>query len=181
MARIHMHARPTAARAFEGDLASLETDVERRLREQARAAGVRQGEREAQAGSARALNEAADQLAEERERLVEELPRTAVSIALAIAREILRAEVDAGRYDIENIVRDTLRHASSNHTPCVVHLHPEDAARLEGARFRAGVSIEPDEAVGRCCANVVTPQGLLVRDLRDALDGVAAKLREHVG
>ncbi len=178
MTSVRMHAPPRAARLHPGGLGDLAAAVDRRRDEALRAAGAEAAARELRDGACAALDAAAERLEADRARLAEELAPTAVELALAIARELLRAEVDAGRYDLEAIVRDTLRAADHGHGTCAVHLNPEDAAALAGARFRAGVHVEPDTGVGRGCVHVATPQGLLVRDLRGALDGVAAKLRE---
>ncbi len=179
MTSVRLHASPVAARASADTLAELARRVDERRDQALFTAGAQAAAAELAAGAGAALDAAAEQLTEERARVASELPAVAVELALAIARELLRTEVDAGRYDLESMVRETLKSAEADHGACIVHLNPEDAARIAGVRFRAGVRIEPDEGVGRGCVHVVTSQGLLVRDLRGALDGVAAKLREQ--
>jgi hypothetical protein len=78
-------------------------------------------------------------------------------------------------------VRETLSASGVERGPCVVHLHPEDAARLSEVRFRSGTRIEADEGVARGDVQVSTPQGLLVRDLEDCLGAIAAGLHGEAG
>ena len=181
MPSVRLHAPPSAARRYAGDLPALARAIEERRDQSLFAAAAQAAAQELRAGPVAALDKALEELVAERARLADELPRAAVELALALARELLRHEVDAGHYDLEALVRETLGSAGADHGRCVVHLNPEDAAHLEGVRFRAGVHIEPDEGVGKGCVHVDTAQGLLVRDLREALEAAATKLREHTG
>jgi flagellar biosynthesis/type III secretory pathway protein FliH len=99
---------------------------------------------------------------------------TAAELALEIARTLLRTELARGNYDLERLVRETLGEASVGRSPCVVHLHPADHARLADLRFRSGTRLEPDEGVSRGDVHVETPPGLLVRDVDGALDAIAS-------
>lgn len=169
---------PRGARVVAEDAAALRARLSGEREARAFERGREQGRREAVEGAAGALEQAAERLDRAREEAADELARAAVELSLAIARELLVRELAAGGCDVEALVRETLRHSRAEHAPCAVHLHPGDAARLSQARFRAGVTIEADEAVGPGCAHVLTPQGLLVRDQRELLDAVAARLRE---
>jgi hypothetical protein len=58
----------------------------------------------------------------------------------------------------------------------VVHVNPVDAERLADVPFRAGTELEADPGVPAGSVHVTTPQGLLVRDLDQALGSI----REHL-
>ena len=91
-----------------------------------------------------ALAQAADRL----ERRAAELETTVkpqiVDLVRSIAGEVLRREIDAGRYDLEAIVRDCLSLARGVERGTVAHLHPRDhAAWVSGERVKGfdGVKI----------------------------------------
>ncbi|MBL8858679.1 MAG: hypothetical protein JNL28_09255 [Planctomycetes bacterium] len=174
--RLPVAARPIAARVFEGTPSDL---LERRRRDalaQEFERGRAEGERAALAGAAGALASAAEQLARTAEARSDELARDVTRLAVEIARVLLRNEIDAGRYDIERIVRETLQASGSGRGACSLHLNPADVARLEGVVFRAGTTIEPDPEVPSGDVHVTTQRGLLVRDVEQALASIAERL-----
>ncbi len=147
-------------------------------REQAFAAGLAQGRREAAEQQAGALAKAAVALEEERGRTCASLAQTAVELAVEVSRVLLRREVAAGRYELERMVRDTLESSSAGRARCVVHLNPADVAALEGVQFRSGTSLQADIGVARGDVHVETSLGLMVRELDGALESMAEALRE---
>jgi flagellar biosynthesis/type III secretory pathway protein FliH len=126
--------------------------------------------------SAGALAAAAERLDAHRAEAAEELAQTAVDLALEIARHLVAVEVESGRHDIERIVRESLAASGAGRGECTVHLHPSDAATLAGTVFRSGTRIEADQGVARGEVQVETPNGLLVRNLPDALDEIGRRL-----
>lgn len=179
--RLHL-ARGTPAIRAVRLLASSGDDVFDAVvdgaREQAFAAGLAQGQREAAEQAAGALARAAEALDEERRRACASLAHAAVELAIEVSRELLRREVAAGRYDIERMVRDTLESSSAGRARCIVHLHPEDVRALEKIPFRSGTSLQPDIGVARGDVHVETSLGLMVRELDGALESIAESLRE---
>ena len=174
--RIALAGPPRAARLAEGILQdSLERHVAA-LEREARLAGVNEGRAGALAGAAGALSLAAERLDAAREAAQETLSRTAVQLAVEIARALLRVEVRRGDYDLEGMVRETLSLSGAGRGRCVVHAHPEDAALLSSVSFRAGTVVEPDESLSRGSVRVATPHGLLVRDLDEALRSIGERL-----
>jgi len=139
-----------------------------------------EGERAGRAAAAATLDAAVLRLNALEEELRGSLARTAAELALEIARTLLRTELARGNYDLERMVRETLSEASVGRSPCVVHLHPSDHARLADVRFRSGTRLEPDEGVSRGDVHVETSLGLLVRDLDGALDAIGKRLREDL-
>lgn len=174
--RVLVPTRPASVRIFEGDRAQL---VERRRQDeldQAFARGRAEGERSALVGAASALTLAADKVARAAELQGNELARDATRLAVEIARTLLRREIDAGRYDIERIVRETLAASGVGRGVCVVHLNPVDAKRLTEITFRAGTTIESDPEVPPGDVHITTHRGLLVRDVDQALASIAERL-----
>jgi flagellar biosynthesis/type III secretory pathway protein FliH len=150
------------------------------LLEGARSAGHAAGLEQGRMLTERALEELERRLAAREESARAELARSAVELALEIARVLLRREIGRGQYDLERIVRDTLSEAAVGRSPCVVHLNPADCARLSEVRFRSGTKIAPDEGVALGDVHVETPLGLLVRDLDGALESIGRRLREEL-
>ena len=139
---------------------------------EARAEGA-SAERKRAAG---ALLKAAERLEAYRAEADGAAAHTAVELAVEIARHLLAVEIQAGRHDVERIVRDVLAASGVGRGECVVHLHPDDAAALAGVAFRAGTRLEPDVGVERGDVQVQTPSGLFVRDLSDALDEIGRRI-----
>ena len=142
------------------------------------ARGTAEGEARALSGAVRRLDEAVDTLLRAREEIDRAVAEDSAKLALVIAREIVRAEIDAGRYDIERIVRETLQVSGAGRSECVVHLHADDVQRLSGIVFRSATRLEADPEVTRGDVHVSTPRGIVVRDLDAALASVAERLRE---
>jgi flagellar biosynthesis/type III secretory pathway protein FliH len=171
---------PTSARLVE---AGLETwlDAELEARETtAHRRGEEAGRESANATSARALDAAAERLDAARAEAAAGLAGAAVELAVAIARELVLVEVDAGRYDLERLVRDSLAVADVGRAECVVHLNPVDVEALADVRFRSGTRLEPDGEVPRGHVHVSTPHGLLVRDLDSAIESVRERILEEL-
>ena len=87
----------------------------------------------------------------------------------------LRGDIDRRLSAMEERVESGI-----GRTPCQVHLHPSDAARLSESTFRAGTEIVPDVGVARGDVQIETPQGLLVHDLDEALARLAARLEQEL-
>jgi flagellar biosynthesis/type III secretory pathway protein FliH len=170
---------PSAARVAQaagGLPEALDRFVERRAGA-ALARGRAAGEHATLESAAAALQAAAERFAEAQDALTAELATSAVDLGVEIARCILRVEIPAARYDVAQLVRETLAHARTGRGRCTVHLHPADAARLAGIESRSGTSIEPDDGVARGSVHVETPQGLLVRDIDECLAAIEARLK----
>jgi len=166
---------PGPARAAEL-LAHGTAAVNELVLERARA----EGERNALERSSDVLERATARLLAFEEEARASLARTATELAIEIARVLLRREIAQGSYDLERIVRETLSEAAVGRGPCVVHLNPEDHARLVGARFRSGTRLEADEGVSRGDVHVETSVGLLARDVDAALEAIGTRLREEL-
>jgi len=168
--------------ALEGEIGSLRllasgaAAVDEARLARARAEGERHGRSEAGA----ALDAVVARLAATEEEARAALAAGAVDLGVEIARTLLRGEIQRDRHDIERIVRNTLAEAATGRAPCVVHVHPSDHARLAQTKFRSGTRIEADVGVSKGDVHVETSLGVLVRDLDDALEAIARRLREDL-
>lgn len=139
-----------------------------------------QGERLASERAVKALDRAADALDKAREAATQTLSSQAVHLAVEIARTLVRAEIDAGRLNLEVIVREALHASGVGRGACEVHLNPLDAAQLANVKFRAGTLIQSDETVRRGDVQVSTPHGLLVREIPEALRSIHERLLAEI-
>lgn len=146
--------------------------------ERVRAAARAEGAEHARRGCAAVLDRAAERVDLLRADAQGALAKSATALAVGIARELLRVELDAGNYDLERIVRDALAAAAADRAECVVHLHPVDADAIRNVRFRTGTRIEPDLGVARGDVHVETELGLMVREVDEAVKRIAAALAE---
>jgi len=140
--------------------------------------GLDEGESRAVEGAIRRLDEAVAELIRAREESDLAVAEDTAKLALVVAREIVRTEIDAGRYDIERLVRDVLQVSGAGRAACVVHLHADDLERLSGVAFRSATRLEADPEIARGDVHVSTSRGIVVRDLEAALAAVAERLRE---
>jgi flagellar biosynthesis/type III secretory pathway protein FliH len=169
---VRLHSAPSGTRLAGVDLASVETQLVQLARAR------EEGRQQALMESAGALDNAVQQLDQARTTAVEDLSRTCVTLAVEIARELVQQEFDAGRYDLESIVRDSLAVSGvPRGESVIVHIHPADAAALEGIAFRAGTEVVADPEVERGDVHTTTPHGTLVRDLDHALTSITERLR----
>jgi flagellar biosynthesis/type III secretory pathway protein FliH len=171
-----LDARPTGVRIVDATRAGFLARRAREAEENAFARGRAEGHQAALAAAAGALLRASDSLQEAQKQGAADVARDATRLAIEIARTLLRCEIDAGRYDIERIVRETLQASGAGRGACVVHLNPVDVARLEGVVFRVGTRLEADPEVPPGDVHVTTQRGLLVRDVEQALAAIAERL-----
>ncbi len=176
--RVPTTALPVRATLLpQGSAAGLPED---RIAELTRAAGFRAGYAQAAQEAAGALERAAERLDAASEAAREELTETAIELALEISKSILALEVEAGRYNIEKIVRESLAWSEVGRGKCTIHLNPDDVARLENVSFRAGTELEADMEVARGDVHVTTPRGLLVREVEETIQAIRDSLMgEH--
>ncbi len=176
---LRLSERPASVRIARGDALSMLAEATRAQVAEARAQGVAEGEARAIAGAARALEAAVESFARAAAEREQALARDTIELALVVARRILRREVDAGNYDLERIVRETLAASGAGRGACVVHLHPDDLVALRGVPFRAGTDLQADHEVARGEVHVTTARGTIVRDIDAALASIATRLSEE--
>jgi flagellar biosynthesis/type III secretory pathway protein FliH len=157
-----------------------------------------EAERQGLAQARQALEAAAAELARSKEELLKEAEAQVVGLAFHIARKVLMQEIDAGRYRIEPVVQEVLRHIPTRHN-IVVHLNPEDLARWqeslqaeagasgaapdglkstgEGVLLLAGARVVPDSRIGRGECLVDTGEGTVRSVIEEHLEQLAEALK----
>ena len=131
----------------------------------------------------KALSEGLAELSRLRAQITKDCESQLLDLAVEIARKVLMQEIQAGRYEIEPIVKEVLRHVP-NRQDVVVRLHPEDFAACGPAREAggqeadAGVRFVADTSVPRAGCVLETPEGNVESAVEDHLDGIAEALKE---
>jgi flagellar assembly protein FliH len=125
----------------------------------------------------RALSEAAREIGRRAERLETDAEPALLALVKSIASEILRREIEEGRYDLASLIRSCLAVARGVDR-AVVKLHPADYDRAIGstelAALGSHVVLRADPAVERAGCRVETPYGTVARDLETAVGDVFA-------
>lgn len=174
---VQLASAPASVRVVD----AAETAARAAAEERGRVQGQAVGEARALAGAVQRLDEAVAEFQSAREIADRAVAADAASLAVSIAREILRVEISAGRYDLERIVRESLQASGAGRAECVVHLHPRDLDRLQGLAFRSATRLEGDPEVALGDVHVSTARGTIVRDVDAALAAVTERLREDLG
>jgi len=174
-----LHAAPRGAR-LRASLEELRAERHGEALAAAYARGLEDGRRETLESGAAALLAVVERVDAAADRAQEELARQSVELAVEIARTLVGLRIDAGEYDLETIVRGALSDSGVGRGACVVHLNPEDHARLEGVLFRSGTELCVDPSLARGDVHLSTPRGLLVREMEATLEAIREQLLEEV-
>ncbi len=156
--------------ALEAQLARLESEMAAR-EERARQAGYQQGQQETARKLEAPLREAVDRLATQieelaqlRRRLRHEAEKQLVSLAVAIARRVLRRELTADPGAILGIVKAALEQVDAREV-LRIRVHPDDVPLLERSldsrRFPDKLEIVADRDLERGGVVVETERGSL--------------------
>ncbi len=173
---VRVPAAPAATRIVDAIEIRARADAEAR----GYARGASEGEARVLSAGVRRIDEAVAELRLAREASDRAVIEDSTRLALAIAREIVRTEIDAGRYDLERIVREALATSGAGRNACVVHLNPVDIERLAGVAFRVATRLESDPEVAPGDVHVSTQRGILVRDVDAALATLAERFQEDM-
>ena len=112
--------------------------------EEAFAQGMEAGREEgraALAAQAETLNQCIEALAEPFRTLDDEVERALVSLAIRVARQIIRRELKTVPGQIVGVVRDAIRLLPVASREVEVHLHPEDAQVVRAAFGESGTNL----------------------------------------
>jgi len=173
---LRVPAMPAALRIVEPVELRARTEAEAR----GHARGLAEGESRILSGALQRIDSAVEELRAAREVSDRAVIEDSTRLALVIAREIVRTEIDAGRYDLERIVREALTASGVGRGACVVHLNPADVERLSGVAFRVATRLESDPEVAPGDVHVSTQRGVLVRDVDAALATLAERFQEDM-
>ncbi len=146
----------------------------------AHAAGVAEGRGDSLAAGRTALDAAVDRLDTAREAAAESLASQAIELAVGIASTLLRTELNAGRYDLERIVREALAASDAGRAGVRVHVAPADAERLGETPFRQGTEVVADPELRPGDVHIETARGLLVREMDETLEAIRLRLVEEL-
>jgi flagellar assembly protein FliH len=92
-----------------------------------------QAERDRLVQASKALTSGLAELTRLREEMIRQSEQQLLELALEIARKVLMQEIQAGRYEIDPIVKEALLHVPARQD-VIVHLHPDDWATCQMAR-----------------------------------------------
>ncbi len=112
--------------------------------EEAFAQGLEAGRQEgraALAGQAETLNRCIEALAEPFRELDDEVEQALVSLAIRVARQIIRRELKTDPGQIVGVVRETIELLPVASREVEVHLHPEDAQVVRSAFGESGTNV----------------------------------------
>ncbi len=124
-----------------------------------------------------------EKLSRLREKMIRESERQLVELALEIARKVLMQEVQAGRYEIDPIVKEALLHVRTRQD-VLVRLHPDDWAACQTAREAEGsagagnVRFVADPSVRRAACLLETSEGMVESTMEANLENIAEALKE---
>lgn len=178
-------ARPGAAPAA-GDDAESAARFELRLREEtdrARRSGYQEGldagRKEAHAemdGLMRQLAHSIEAVAGLKPRLRQEAERDVVQISLAIARRVLRREIQVDREAVLGLVKAAFENASAREVT-LVRVHPAHSAKvaeyLRGIGAPQAIEVKPDAALEMGGVVVETGRGTVDASLETQLEEIS--------
>lgn len=166
-----MEAAAAAARAAEAALAAAHDAA---IREEAT-----RGERQRLEPLVAALVAANTQLMRRVETLERDAKPQIVELAKAIGSEVVKREVEDGRYNLTAIVQDCFAIARGVEKGAVIYLNPGDyESAVAGGELRIlekeNITIKPDTGLARGGCRVETPYGDVLRDMGAAVADVLA-------
>ncbi|MCP5022262.1 MAG: hypothetical protein GY930_10850 [bacterium] len=177
---ITLNRKPSSATVRPVALANLGAQLHQADLEAARVQGFEAGVMQANQKAAKAMDAAIDRLEKSREEALDTLSTSAVELAVEIARQIVRVEIQAENYDLERIVRGALSQSGLGRGKAVIHVCPQDYQRLEEVTFRNGTQVEIDSTLQPGDVHVQAAQGLLVREVSECMAAVREQLLEDL-
>lgn len=129
----------------------------------------------------KALKQAATDLAQARATMIAQAQEQLLELAIALAQKAMMQELQAGRYNIEPLLRQTLGQLPLSQE-AVIFLHPEDLlccslAKNSQADESTHLQFQPDEMVQRGQCLVETPTGAIFASFQDRLEDIADALK----
>jgi len=157
--------------------------LQRSAYEEAFAQGLKAGREEGRkslAAQADALNRCIDGLVEPFRELDDEVEKALVSLAVRVARQIIRRELKTDPGQIVGVVRETIELLPVASRDVEVHLHPEDAQVVRAAFGESGTnlawSLVDDPVLTRGGLLVTTATSQIDARVEKRLDAILAKL-----
>jgi flagellar biosynthesis/type III secretory pathway protein FliH len=104
-------------------------------------------------------------------------------LSVEIARKILLHKIQQGDYEIESIVKESLKNAPTRQD-VVVHLNPADLPRIQKLQqdnddgALAGLRFVADSNIGRAECLLETPKGIIESMINEHLEQIARALEK---
>jgi len=104
-------------------------------------------------------------------------------LSVEIARKILMQKVENGDYEIESIIKESLKNAPSSQD-VIVHLNPEDLEKCQKAQqdgpggVLTGIKLIPDPNIGRAECLLESPKGIIKSLIDDNLERIGKALEK---
>ena len=104
-------------------------------------------------------------------------------LSVEIARKILVQKIEKGDYEIESIVKETLKNAPA-HEDLVVHLNPEDLAQCQKVQQNdetgtlAGIKFVADSNIGRAECLLETGKGIIKSLIDEHLERIGKAIEK---
>jgi flagellar biosynthesis/type III secretory pathway protein FliH len=104
-------------------------------------------------------------------------------LSVEIARKILMGKVEDGDYEIESIVKETLKSAPT-HQDLVVHLNPQDladcqkACKDDGGEALADIKLVADHNIGRAECVLESSKGIIESLIDKHLEQIGKALKK---
>ena len=158
--------------------AGASPEQQQRMKEQSDAELA--GLRSAQA----ALEDASSKLRQLQDRFLAEAEEQLLTLSIDIAEKVLMQAIEAGRYEIDPIVKEALSRIPTN-ADVVVRLHPDDLDRSELSRQEedsqtlGGIRFVADPAVNRAECLLQTSDGTVQSSVQEHLADIAGALKSQ--
>ena len=129
-----------------------------------------------------ALGDAVAKFQQLRQKILQEAEGQLVELALGIAKKVLMQEIQAGKYEIEPIIKEALLHVPV-HQDVVVHLHPDDFAVCkmiesdEKVGEMGGIRFVSDHSIKRAECVLETSQGIVESAVEAHLENISEALK----
>jgi flagellar biosynthesis/type III secretory pathway protein FliH len=104
-------------------------------------------------------------------------------LSIEIARKILMQKIEDGDYEIESIIKETLKNTPT-HQDLIVHLNPEDLAGCQkaqqeaGSGSLAGIKLVADANIGRAECVLESPKGIIKSLIEEHLEQIGRALEK---
>jgi flagellar assembly protein FliH len=135
-------------------------------------------QREQLAAAVGAMQAAVGRINDAREALLRGVEEQLLELAIDVAAKVLVQEIQAGRHEIEPIVREALEHVPQR-TDVTVHLNPADLADCLPENLDDGeLRLVADPSVPRAGCRLDTPQGVVESSPIGRLEDIAEALTE---
>ncbi|MHC4115223.1 MAG: FliH/SctL family protein [Planctomycetota bacterium] len=105
------------------------------------------------------------------------------SLSVEIARKVLMQKIENGDYEIESIIKETLKNTPT-HQDLIVHLNPEDLAACQKAQqdggkgTLAGIKFVADANIGRAECVLESPRGIIKSLIEEHLEQIGRALEK---